>query len=114
MPQKGQLRRRRGDRCQILDTIRRDQDRIRLPAGLTGRYALISIKNSFVDVSRRPSPSMTVTSGTVLQCSPFSTATDCTIAVICLDAQNNTDRLAQYSSFRESVFVLAMTSILQA
>ncbi len=75
---------------------------------------MLSIKNSFVDVSLRPSPSMTVTSATVLQGSPFSTATDCTTAVICLDAQNNTDRLAPYSSFRKSFFVLAMTSILQA
>ncbi|MFO0001120.1 MAG: hypothetical protein ACK559_08320, partial [bacterium] len=62
----------------------------------------------------RPSPSMTVTSGTALQGNPFSMATDCTTAVICLAGQNNTDRSAPYSSCRRSAFVLAMTSILQA
>ncbi len=75
MPQKGQLGCRRGERCQIFWT---PYAAIRIGSGsLLDRWVLvafISMKNSFVDVSLRPSPSMTVTSGTALQGSPFSMA----------------------------------------
>ncbi|MFN9901970.1 MAG: hypothetical protein ACK55Z_24955, partial [bacterium] len=96
-PQEGQLGCRRGERCQVLDAVCGNQDRLRLLAGPMGPGGLYLDEEQLRRCFRRPSPSMTVTSGTALQGIPFSMATDSTTAVICLVGQNSTDKSAPYS-----------------